>query len=198
MCIIFFLPEYMIYIGTILVIPAFIVCIYGMLSLRSSISKERREFNFSSDDELVRMYEIHHKLDESYKELAKSCRKNVRKLTSIYALGIVALFVILFVVNNIMLLASALAFLQIYAYFQLPKKHAEAWEKSPMHISNGKYYFLCCLSLFAYICIFINSCRSLKLPVVIISLIAIVVCMAYGWFRSVSPDVKMETSVWED
>ena len=38
------------------------------------------------------------------------------------------------VVNNIMLLASALAFLQIYAYFQLPKKHAEAWEKSPMAI----------------------------------------------------------------
>ena len=110
MCIIFFLPEYMIYIGTILVIPAFIVCIYGMLSLRSSISKERREFNFSSDDELVRMYEIHHKLDESYKELAKSCRKNVRKLTSIYALGIVALFVILFVVNNIMLIAVLLMF----------------------------------------------------------------------------------------
>lgn len=110
MCIIFFLPEYMIYIGTILVIPAFIVCIYGMLSLRSSISKERREFNFSSDDELVRMYGIHHKLDESYKELAKSCRKNVRKLTSIYALGIVALFVILFVVNNIMLLAVLLMF----------------------------------------------------------------------------------------
>lgn len=110
MCIIFFLPEYMIYIGTILVIPAFIVCIYGMLSLRSSISKERREFNFSSDDELVRMYEIHHKLDESYKELAKSCRKNVRKLTSIYALGIVALLVILFVVNNIMLLAVLLMF----------------------------------------------------------------------------------------
>lgn len=110
MCIIFFLPEYMIYIGTILVIPAFIVCIYGMLSLRSSISKERREFNFSSDDELVRMYEIHYKLDESYKELAKSCRKNVRKLTSIYALGIVALFVILFVVNNIMLLAVLLMF----------------------------------------------------------------------------------------
>lgn len=66
-----FLPEYMIYIGTLLVIPAFIVCIYGMLSLRSSISKERREFNFSNDDELVRMYKIHHNLDESYKELAK-------------------------------------------------------------------------------------------------------------------------------
>ena len=55
MFLIFFLPEYMIYIGTLLVIPAFIVCIYGMLSLRSSISKERREFNFSNDEELVRM-----------------------------------------------------------------------------------------------------------------------------------------------
>lgn len=122
-------------------------------------------------------------------------------MTFTYLMGILPVlldFSISDVVNNIMLLASALAFLQIYAYFQLPKKHAEAWEKSPMHISNGKYYFLCCLSLFAYICIFINSCRSLKLPVVIISLIAIVVCMAYGWFRSASPDVKMETSVWED
>ena len=110
MCLIFFLPEYMIYIGTILVIPAFIVCIYGMLSLRSSISKERREFNFSSDDELVRMYKIHHNLDESYKELAKTCRKNVRKLNGIYALGIVALLVILILINNMLLLAVLLMF----------------------------------------------------------------------------------------
>ena len=110
MCLIFFLPEYMIYIGTLLVIPAFIVCIYGMLSLRSSISKERREFNFSSDDELVRMYKIHHNLDESYKELAKTCRKNVRKLNGIYALGIVALLVILILINNMLLLAVLLMF----------------------------------------------------------------------------------------
>lgn len=110
MCLIFFLPEYMIYIGTLLVIPAFIVCIYGMLSLRSSISKERREFNFSNDDELVRMYKIHHNLDESYKKLAKTCRKNVRKLNGIYALGIVALLVILILINNMLLLAVLLMF----------------------------------------------------------------------------------------
>lgn len=74
-------------------------------------------------------------------------------MTFTYLMGILPVlldFSISDVVNNIMLLASALAFLQIYAYFQLPKKPAEAWEKSPMHISNGKYYFLCCLSLFAY------------------------------------------------
>ena len=115
MCLIFFLPEYMIYIGTLLVIPAFIVCIYGMLSLRSSISKERREFNFSSDDELVRMYKIHHNLDESYKELAKTCRKNVRKLNGIYALGIVALLVILILINNMLLLA-VLSMFYLFAF----------------------------------------------------------------------------------
>ena len=56
------------------------------------------------------MYKIHHELDESYKDLAKTCRKNVRKLTGIYALGIVALFVILIAVNNMMLLAVLLMF----------------------------------------------------------------------------------------
>ena len=110
MCLIFLLPEYMVYIGAILVIPAIIVCIYGIITLHSTISKERREFNFTNDDELVRMYKIHHHLDESYKELANTCRKNVRKLTGIYGLGIVALFVILMIVNNVWLLMILIMF----------------------------------------------------------------------------------------
>lgn len=122
-------------------------------------------------------------------------------MTFTYIMGILPVildFSISEVVNNIMLLASCVAFLQIYAYFQMPKKHPEAWEKSPMHVSNGVYYFICCLSLLAYICIFINSCTSLKLPVVLISLAAIIVCMVYAWIRSSSPEVDMEISVWEE
>lgn len=122
-------------------------------------------------------------------------------MTFTYLMGILPVlfdFSISEVVNNIMLLASCVAFLQIYAYYQLPRKHPEAWEKSPMHISNKMYYFICTLSLIAYIAIFINSCTSLRLPVVIISLVAIIICMAYGWFRSENPKVKMETSVWEE
>ena len=110
MCLIFLLPEYMIYIGTFLVIPAIIVCIYGIVSLNSSISKERKEYNFTNDDELVRMYSIHHTMDESVKELALSCRKSVRKLSGIYALGIVALLVILTLINNMMVLIIAILF----------------------------------------------------------------------------------------
>ena len=110
MCLIFFLPEYMVYIGAILVVPSIIVCIYGIVTLRSSISKERREYNFTNDDELVRLYKIHHHLDESYKELANTCRKNVRKLTGIYGLGIVALLVILMMVNNVWLLMILIMF----------------------------------------------------------------------------------------
>lgn len=110
MCLIFFLPEYLIYIGAALVIPAVIVCIYGIVSLRSSLSKERKEYHFTNDSELTRMYTIHHKLDESYKELAVSCHKNVRKLTAIYGLGIVALLVILTFINNMWLLLVLIMF----------------------------------------------------------------------------------------
>lgn len=110
MCLIFFLPEYLIYIGAALVIPAVIVCIYGMVSLRSNLSKERKEYHFTNDTELTRMYTIHHKLDESYKDLAISCRKNVRKLTAIYGLGIVALLVILTFINNMWLLLVLIMF----------------------------------------------------------------------------------------
>lgn len=105
-------------------------------------------------------------------------------------------FTISQVVNNIMLLASVIAFIQIYAYFQFPKKYKDAWEKSSMHIPNVAFYTLCMLSLITYICIFINSCRSLSLQVVLISLIAIVVCMIYGFFRAKSPEVHIYTSMW--
>lgn len=105
-------------------------------------------------------------------------------------------FTISQVVNNIMLLASVIAFIQIYAYFQFPKKYKDAWEKSSMHISNTLFYGLCLLSLITYICIFVNSCRSLNIKVVLISLIAIAVCMVYGFFRAKSPEVKIYTSMW--
>ena len=122
-------------------------------------------------------------------------------MTFTYLMGILPVmldFSISQVVNNIMLLASCVAFLQIYAYFQLPKRHPEAWAKSPMHIPDKAYYGICTLSLLAYVCIFLNSCLSLTIPVLVISLAAIVVCMIYGWFRSSSPEVNMEISVWEE
>lgn len=109
MCL-FFVGTYAIYLGAILVIPAALVSLYGMLSLRNAKSKEMRDFHFTNDDELVRMYTLHHKLDESVKDLANTCKKNVKKLTFVYILGIIALFIVLVLINNLMILMIALLF----------------------------------------------------------------------------------------
>lgn len=104
-------------IGTLLVIPAIIVCIYGMVSLKMQRGKEMSAHNFSEDSEIVRMYTLHHKLDESVKPLAESCRHNVNRMTYLYLLGVVALFCVLFFVNNLMI--GALAFLFYMFAFNL-------------------------------------------------------------------------------
>ena len=76
---------YLLLIGILLLIPAVVVCIYGMLSLRSSLSFQRQQRNFSDDDEIVRIYKIHHTLDENVKKVALECKRNVRKFyRSIY------------------------------------------------------------------------------------------------------------------
>lgn len=91
-------------IGTFLVIPAVIVCIYGMVSLKLSREKEMARRNFSQDSELVRMYTLHHELIEDMKPLADTCKKNVNKMTALYLLGVVALMIVCFVVNNLLII----------------------------------------------------------------------------------------------
>ena len=106
---IMFAAEPLVILGIVLVVPAIIVCIYGMVSLNKERGKEMKAHNFSQDEELVRMYKLHHKLDENVKSLAENCRKNVNKMTYLYILGIVALFCVLFFIQNIMI--ATLAFL---------------------------------------------------------------------------------------
>ena len=73
--------------------------------------------NFSQDEELVRMYKLHHKLDENVKSLAENCRKNVNKMTYLYILGIVALFCVLFFIQNIMIATLAFLFYMFYSIY---------------------------------------------------------------------------------
>ena len=115
MCLIFIFPEQMIILGAILVIPSIIVCIYGIVTLNYSISTQKKSHQFSDDDELVRIYKIHHQFDESVEQLAKTCRHNVLRLNVIYGLGIIALLFILVLVNNIFILTISIMF-YIFAF----------------------------------------------------------------------------------
>ena len=115
--IIMLFSEPLVILGILLVIPAIIICIYGMVSLNKQRGKEMKAHNFSQDEELVRMYKLHHELKEEVKELAESCRKNVNKMTYLYLLGIVALFCVLFLIENLMI--ATLAFLFYMFLFNL-------------------------------------------------------------------------------
>lgn len=102
---------YLLLAGIVLLIPAIVVCIYGMVSLKSSLSFQRQQRNFSDDDEIVRIYKIHHTLDENVKKVALECKKNVRKFTVVYTLGVIAALCVLFFVQNFVVLVLLLVFL---------------------------------------------------------------------------------------
>lgn len=137
------------------------------------------------------------------KGLAKQNKRGayVRILTIVYLIGIIPLvlnFSVTAITNNIMLFNACFSILYTYAYLQLPKKFPEAWKRSKLHLPNGIYYFLVILSFGAYMTVLYNSVSNLSLPVVVVSLLAIGGCMAFGLLRSKSPNVRVETSMWDD
>ena len=104
------LPNYIVLIGIVLVIPMYILSIYGMLSLRTTYTSQMKARNLTNDEELIRIYTIHHTLNEDYKDLANQCRKNIDKVSLIYALGIIALFFVMILVDNLMIIMVAIVF----------------------------------------------------------------------------------------
>ena len=113
------IPEYLIVLGSILVIPMVILSIYGIVSLKKTYTNQMKARNLSDDEEIVRIYMIHHKLDDSVKDLANQCRKNVSKITWIYALGIAAIFCIMLLVQNLWIVMIALIFYMMAFNFLL-------------------------------------------------------------------------------
>ena len=107
-------------------------------------------------------------------------------------------FSITTITNNLQLLTSSLSFVYFAAFFMLPKKYPEAWKRSHMHVPNVVYYILVSIALLVQISIFVNICKALTPQIVIISLVAMVICMVYGIFRAKSPLVQIKTSTWED
>lgn len=72
-------------------------------SISSGTAKKRK---ISNDDEIVRIYEIHHPLLEEYKDMATGIRKTVNKITAIYFLGIIAVFCVMFFIDNLLSASS--------------------------------------------------------------------------------------------
>ena len=113
----FLMPTYLVLIGTALVIPMLVLSIVGLWQLKTGRDSAFRKAKITGDAELVRIYELHHKLDPQYKPMAEECRKNASRAAWIYALGIVAVMCVLFFVDNILLMMLAIvAYMMIFNY----------------------------------------------------------------------------------
>lgn len=110
------LPEYAILIGIFSLPVMLAVTLYGWISLKMSTRNALSRAKISGDDEIVRIYLLHHALDPKYEALALDTRKTVLRINVAYTLGLVAIFCALFFLNN--LLISMLLVIICVAAFQ--------------------------------------------------------------------------------
>lgn len=127
-------PNYAIMIGVYTAPIMLIVSIYGYLSLKMKDRGLLKARNLSSDDEIIRIYTIHHPLQEEYKEMALSIRKQIRKIMWIYLLGIVAVFCVMFLIDNIFIVIIA-----VFAYMMCFQYLARYRSQCFMPIANLLY-----------------------------------------------------------
>lgn len=97
--------EYVYLLGVVMVIPMMIVTLYGWLSLRSGYTKSLRMAHISDDEEIVKIYKLHHPMDESVKEMAVRCKKTMDRITFLYIFGMIALMTVVFFVQNFIIVA---------------------------------------------------------------------------------------------
>lgn len=99
-------------VGIIGVIPAIIVCIYGMLTVPNRGKHKALEKNqLNTVSEIERVYRLHHAYLESYEEMSKSIFITNIAITAIYALGAVAMvMVLLYVQDTLIMIISVIAY----------------------------------------------------------------------------------------
>lgn len=103
-------PTYFLLAGTILVIPAVIMCIVGMILLHRQKNSEFHNAHLSDESEWVRVYTLHHPLDTSVQSMAKAARKNTDRIAIAYGLGLVAIACVVFLITNIWIVVLAIVF----------------------------------------------------------------------------------------
>lgn len=117
-----------------------------------------------------------------------------------YILGLIPLllgFNVNTITNNIMLLGAVQSVLYAYTYWQLPNKFPEAWERSRYHIPTWLYKFIVILSTLTVFAILFRSFKALTIEIALFSLIAILLCILYGYWRGKTADINIEVSVWD-
>ncbi|MGM9946469.1 hypothetical protein [Floccifex sp.] len=103
-------PEVISVVGLLSLIPCICFSIYELFVLKTENKKKMQEVGLQEEKDIIRKYQEKHQLLEEYRSLALDCKKNVQKISGIYALGLVAVIFVLLFMNSFVLILLALFF----------------------------------------------------------------------------------------
>lgn len=121
-------PNIALMIGVYSVPVMAVVYLYGWLSLKYRNRMSLKRANLSGDGEIVRIYLLHHPLQEQYQAMADEARKTVFKINFAYVLGLAAVFCVLFLVDNLMIGLLAVIF-SMFAFQYLARLRANSFSQ---------------------------------------------------------------------
>ena len=149
---IFFLGGFTIIemLGFVLLIPAIFVCLYGMLTIPNRGKRKNLEGNKTyTVQEIERVYRLHHEYLPEYEELGKKAWKFNFKMNMLYAVGLVAILLVILYVNNFMVVFVAIM-LYSMLFFQLAKLRAQSLEPIIALLYSECNPQACASAIFAY------------------------------------------------
>lgn len=121
MMIFFLASELIIMAGVFLLLPAYVVCIYGWLTVPNRSKKRMLDKNsVSGVQEVERVYRLHHHFDESSEIYGKNAWSIMLRVNILYFSGILALFLVLLYVDDLFIVMAA-GLLYMVLFFQLTK-----------------------------------------------------------------------------
>lgn len=173
MLVVIMVPDMAIMAG-IVTMPFFLIaCLYGWISLSAKIRKELKAAGITGDNEIVELYQQKHPLNPAYEAMALETRKTVNKINLAYGLGLVAIFCVLFFLDNLFLDMVLIALcLWAFQYLARLRSHCfaaissllldqcdpEACASALIYFGRkGKKYKLSNRALFAQCLIYLNE-----------------------------------------
>lgn len=118
--------EFVVLGGMFLLLPAIVVCIYGMLTLPNRKERENlKRSQTTTIQELKRVYELHHKINPDCEKIGQEAAMNLIKIAVLNALAIGIYILVVINVYEIMILMIAGAILMV-ALFLINQMRSKA------------------------------------------------------------------------
>lgn len=143
------IPDYAILFGIIALPVMLVVTLYGWISLKMSVRGSLAKAKISGDDEIVRIYELHHPIDPQYEGVAKEARSTIFKINLAYTLGLAAVFCALFFLSNLFI-SMILVMICFFAFQYLSRLRASCFNSMASLLVNDCNPEACMSALIYY------------------------------------------------